>query len=60
MPIQTAIILAGVVLAFAAFAISLAWVDSTREISGRREAPNMKNLFISSRGARDPCVGFLT
>lgn len=47
MPIQTSIILAGVVLAFAAFAISLAWADSTREISGRRGAPNKKNLFIS-------------
>ncbi|MGA7388661.1 MAG: hypothetical protein WA322_03330 [Pseudolabrys sp.] len=27
MPTQTAIIIAGVVLAFAAFAISLAWAD---------------------------------
>jgi len=60
MPTQTAIIIAGVVLAFAAFAISLAWADFYTRIFRAPGAPNKKNLSLFSRGARDPCVGFPT
>lgn len=61
MPTQTAIVAAGIVLVFAAFAVNLTCADFYTQNSAPRVAPNSRNLsIVACRVAPTACVVFPT